>query len=224
MIYLRNVKRIVALFMTLIMVLCCFIACNSSSEEKGCNHNIVIDQAKEATCTATGLTLGKHCSKCGEILVAQETISKKSHEIVNDSAIAATCTSTGKTAGSHCRTCGLVTSSQEITPMIGHNYISGECSMCKTSVVIHDASNGLMYMGGTLEISNVENGYFSFKCYAMKNSGYEIFNQKIVGYDSKGNETFSDVVQTYYGGTLYSYIMYNRVPSTTVKIMVSDYN
>ena len=34
-------------------------------------HNEVIDAAKAATCTETGLAVGKHCSFCNEVLVAQ---------------------------------------------------------------------------------------------------------------------------------------------------------
>ena len=34
-------------------------------------HAEVVDAAKEATYTETGLTEGKHCERCGEILVAQ---------------------------------------------------------------------------------------------------------------------------------------------------------
>ncbi len=39
-------------------------------------HTEVIDEAKPASIAATGLTEGKHCSVCGEILVAQEEILK----------------------------------------------------------------------------------------------------------------------------------------------------
>lgn len=40
-------------------------------------HTEVIDNAVEATTTTTGLTQGKHCSVCGIILVAQQSIPKK---------------------------------------------------------------------------------------------------------------------------------------------------
>ncbi len=39
-------------------------------------HTEVIDTAVAATTTSTGLTEGKHCSVCGTILIAQQTIAK----------------------------------------------------------------------------------------------------------------------------------------------------
>ena len=43
-------------------------------------HTVVIDAAKEPSCTETGLTEGRHCSVCNEILVAQEEVPAKGHE------------------------------------------------------------------------------------------------------------------------------------------------
>ena len=49
----------------------------------GDNHTEVIDNAVPATCTETGLTEGKHCSACGEVLVAQEVIPAVGHNFIN---------------------------------------------------------------------------------------------------------------------------------------------
>ena len=43
-------------------------------------HTSVTDEATDPTCTESGLTEGSHCSVCGEILVAQQTIEATGHE------------------------------------------------------------------------------------------------------------------------------------------------
>lgn len=45
-------------------------------------HAEVIDEGKGPTCTETGLTEGKHCSVCGEVLVEQKPIAALGHDYV----------------------------------------------------------------------------------------------------------------------------------------------
>ncbi|MBQ7778317.1 MAG: S-layer homology domain-containing protein [Oscillibacter sp.] len=56
-------------------------------------HTEVTDAAVAATCTATGLTEGKHCSVCDTVLTAQETVAALGHKwSTNNCAEAASCT------------------------------------------------------------------------------------------------------------------------------------
>lgn len=88
-------------------------------EAKG--HTEVVDGAIEATCIDTGLTEGKHCHVCGEVLVAQKVIPAKGHHEVVDKKVDATCEKTGLTQGSHCDVCSEILEKQEVIPAKGHS-------------------------------------------------------------------------------------------------------
>ena len=109
-------------------------------------HTIVIDNAVEATCTETGLTEGKHCSSCNEVILAQSERPKLEHTYSGDfdatceicgftrkvdcnhstmtvlPAKAATCTETGLTEGKLCSYCHTVFVKQEVIPTLEHVY------------------------------------------------------------------------------------------------------
>ena len=65
-------------------------------------HTPVTDAAVAATCTASGKTAGSHCSKCGAVITAQQTVAALGHNYGSWSVTtAATCTA----AGVETRTC-----------------------------------------------------------------------------------------------------------------------
>ena len=86
-------------------------------------HTEAVDKAVEPTCTETGLTEGKHCSVCGEVLVEQKVVPAKGHTEVVDKAVEPTCTKTGLTEGKHCSVCSAVLVEQEIVPAKGHTEV-----------------------------------------------------------------------------------------------------
>lgn len=68
-------------------------------------HTEVIDKAVKATCTETGLTAGKHCSVCGEVIIEQQVTDALGHDMsdyISDNN--ATCTTDG-TKTSKCSRC-----------------------------------------------------------------------------------------------------------------------
>ena len=80
------------------------------------------DQAVAATCEAAGLTEGSHCSRCGEVLVAQKEVPAIGHAPEVIAAVPATCTAPGLTEGSRCSNCGEVLAAQEKTEALGHDF------------------------------------------------------------------------------------------------------
>ncbi|MBR2966643.1 MAG: type II secretion system protein [Clostridia bacterium] len=98
-------------------------------------HTEVIDSAVEATCTSTGLTEGKHCSVCEEVLVAQQVVDKKAHTEETIPAVEPTCTNTGLTVGTKCSVCEEILVAQQVVETVDHNIVDGKCSYCGLQVV-----------------------------------------------------------------------------------------
>lgn len=65
--------------------------CDICSEKLCTEHKEEVIPAVAPTCTKTGLTEGKHCSTCGEVLIAQTVVEKKGHTYVKGA-----CTDCGK--------------------------------------------------------------------------------------------------------------------------------
>ena len=86
-------------------------------------HDIVPDgEAKEPTCTETGLTVGEKCSLCGEIVKPQEVIPALGHKVEWTKGQEATCTEAGFTDSEKCTVCGTILKAQEVIPALGHDW------------------------------------------------------------------------------------------------------
>jgi len=117
-------------------------------------YSQIILPAVAPTCTETGLTEGKKCSGCGEILIAQEVVPSKGHTEVKDKAVLPTCTETGLTAGKHCSVCEEVIIAQEVVPSNGHTEVTDKavlptctetgltagkhCSVCNEVIIVQE--------------------------------------------------------------------------------------
>ncbi len=72
-------------------------------------HTVVTDDAVAATCTATGLTAGSHCSVCQTVLTAQTVTPVLGHDLTRHAAQDATCTEIGWDDYDTCSRCDYTT-------------------------------------------------------------------------------------------------------------------
>ena len=86
-------------------------------------HTPVTDAAVAATCTATGLTEGSHCSVCNEVITAQSTTNKLNHTVVVNPGFAPTCNRSGRTDERYCSVCGEVLAKRTIIPKLEHTVV-----------------------------------------------------------------------------------------------------
>lgn len=114
-------------------------------------HTEVTDAAVAPTCTATGLTEGKHCDVCGEVITAQKEIPALGHDMKETAAaVAPTCEAAGKTAVLTCANgCGKTEGGAAVAAL-GHDY------------ALTDSKNATC----------TEDGYETYTCKNDKNHTY----------------------------------------------------
>ena len=154
-------------------------------DKKATGHKVVVDQAKEATCTENGLTEGSHCSVCNEVIKKQEVIPSTGHKEVLDSAKEATCTNTGLTEGIHCSICNKIIKKQEIIPALGHDFKDGVCTRCHNQLKGQWKQSGnkwwYQYEDGTYpknEFITIDNKLYRFDQYGYMQTGWFKFNNE----------------------------------------------
>ena len=96
------------------------------------NHTVVEDSEVPATCTTTGLTAGKHCSVCNEILKAQTEIPALNHDIEHHVGQPATCTEKGWEAYDTCKRDGCTYTTYQEIPALNHDieHHAGQPATC----------------------------------------------------------------------------------------------
>ncbi|MBR5536670.1 MAG: leucine-rich repeat domain-containing protein, partial [Clostridia bacterium] len=83
-------------------------------------HNELTAPAIDPTCTETGLTEGKFCTVCDEVLVEQQVIPATGHTESAIAAVEPTCNESGTTEGKRCSTCGEILLATQSVPALGH--------------------------------------------------------------------------------------------------------
>ena len=148
-------------------------------DKKATGHKVVVDQGKKATCTEDGLTEGKHCSVCKEVIKKQEVIPSTGHKEALDSAKEATCTNTGLTEGIHCSICNKIIKKQEIIPALGHDFKDGVCTRCHNQLKGQWKQSGnkwwYQYEDGTYpknEFIAIDNKLYRFDQYGYMQTGW----------------------------------------------------
>ncbi len=157
-------------------------------------HTIVVDEAVPATCVKTGLTEGRHCSACGEVIKKQEETPVVDHVWGGGKIVkAVTCTTSGEKTFS-CKICGKTKTEAIKAP--GHKVVKDKavaatynkqgktegshCSICGTVLVKQKAIAKL-----------VKNGLFKegrktyFYVNSVKQKGWKTIKNKKYYFDPK---------------------------------------
>ena len=150
--------------------------CDVCEEDLCTNHSEEVLPAKAPTCTESGLTEGKKCSVCGDILKAQETVPALGHSY-NAEVTDPTCTEAGYTTYT-CSVCADTYVADEV-PALGHSYNAEVtdptcteagyttyiCSVCADTYVADEVpALGHTYTVEVIEPTCTDKGYSTYTC------------------------------------------------------------
>ena len=163
-----------------------------------CDHKEVIDSAKPATCTETGLTEGKHCSVCGKVLVEQKVIPITHDYDEQNASIIIENDGSSAVKRTHCKKC----SAYSEIPYSGY-YVSGMSAY-------KFGEDGRRENLTNVFIEFAGNTYYVVNNVVVKN--YYIIDGKVYdfGDDGKKRDTVINNVYVTIGGDTY-YIVNNVV-------------
>ena len=107
-------------------------------------HTEEVVSGKDATCTEPGLTDGKKCSTCGQVLEAQQEISPTGHQHTEiRGAKEATCTEDGYTGDTYCTDCNEKIADGTVIDATGHQHT--EIRGAKEATCTEDGYTGDTY-------------------------------------------------------------------------------
>ena len=191
-------------------------------------HTVVIDKAVPAGCTTDGKTEGSHCSVCGKVIKAQETVKATGHKYGEWTITKkATCT----TAGVKTRICSVCGNKETVSiPATGHKY--------KTTVVaptyaskgytLHKCSCGASYKDKYTAKKTVPTVKAKTTYTCTSNAVRINWNKvsgatgyKIYRYNSKTKKW--DAIKTITGGTTTSYKNSSLKSGTVYKYKVKAF-